>query len=253
VDAETLKDDDLTHTQTTHRPRWKIFSGPLGIVAALALAAALGAPVAATGMGPGSYVVASGDTLSSISARYGVSVSVLASANGITNPNFIEAGATLTIPGQGGSAAPADSAAPSDYPVGLSYYPNRLDLVGDFEQAASAAGIPVSLLEAIAWQESGWQEGVLSPAGAIGIGQLTPDTVAFVRAVLDPAPLDPWVAADNITISARFVRYLLDQTGWNEQLAIAAYYQGLGATQVYGVLPVSTQYVADVMALQQEF
>ncbi len=253
MDAPALKEDDLTNRQMTQRRWWKRCSGPVGILAALALAAALGAPVAATALGPGSYVVASGDTLSSISARYGVSVSALASANGISNPNFIEAGATLIIPGQGGGAAETDSAASSTYPAGLSYYPDRLALVPDFEKAASAAGIPVSLLEAIAWQESGWQAGVVSPAGAIGIGQLTPDTVAFVRSVLDPAPLDPWVAADNITISAQYVRYLLDQTGWNEQLAIAAYYQGLAAAQAYGVLPVSSQYVADVMALQQQF
>lgn len=205
-------------------------------------------------MGSGSYVVASGDTLSSIAARYGISVAELAAANRLPNPNFIEAGSTLAIPGQSIAGSGAGSGKGGSYPVALAQdYPERLALVPAFERAAAAAGIPVSLLEAIAWQESGWQADVVSLDGAIGIGQVTPDTVAFVRTALDPAPLDPWVAADNITISARYLSYLLSQTGSNEQLAVAAYYQGLAATQAYGILPVSAQYVADVMALQEQF
>lgn len=222
------------------------------------MAAALGSPVAGAPLAPGSYVVVSGDTLSAISARYGVTVSALASANGISNPNFIVAGSTLVIPtatGGAGSGVPgASQASQSDpHPAVLSSYPDRLELLSTFDQAAAAAGIPPSLLKAITWQESGWQAGVVSSAGAIGIGQLTPDTVAFVRTVLDPAPLDPWVAADNISLTAQFLRYLLNQTGWNEELAIAAYYQGLGSATTYGILPQSEQYVADVMALQTQF
>ncbi|MGH9128330.1 MAG: lytic transglycosylase domain-containing protein [Acidimicrobiales bacterium] len=251
----------MTQIATTQRTRlhrfkraWVRCAGPVAMTTALALAAALGGPVAATSSSSRSYMVASGDTLSAISARFGVGVSALAAANDISDPNFIEAGTTLAIPDSAGGAGAAQSSSQSaSYPVGLSYYPDRLALLPDFDRAAATTGIPASLLEAIAWQESGWQSDVVSPAGAIGIGQLTPDTVAFVRAVLDPAQLDPWVAVDNIVISARFLRYLLDQTGWNEPLAIAAYYQGLAATQAYGVLPVSRQYVADVMALQQQF
>lgn len=45
------------------------------------------------------YTIRSGDTLSAIAARYHTSVSKLASANGIKNPNLIVAGKKLTIPG----------------------------------------------------------------------------------------------------------------------------------------------------------
>ena len=45
------------------------------------------------------YVVQSGDTLTSIAARFGISVDELSSANGITNPNQLLAGQPLTIPG----------------------------------------------------------------------------------------------------------------------------------------------------------
>lgn len=47
----------------------------------------------------GSYVVQSGDALSLIAERHGVTTAALAQANGITNPNLIHPGQRLTIPG----------------------------------------------------------------------------------------------------------------------------------------------------------
>lgn len=46
------------------------------------------------------YVVKSGDTLSAIGARYGVSYQAIAQASGISNPNMIHPGQVLTIPGK---------------------------------------------------------------------------------------------------------------------------------------------------------
>ncbi len=50
------------------------------------------------------YTVRAGDTLSAIARRYGVSVSDLAAANGLSNPDAIFAGQRITIPVLGGSA-----------------------------------------------------------------------------------------------------------------------------------------------------
>src|SRR5690606_30592767 len=47
----------------------------------------------------GSHTVKAGDTLASIAARYGTTVSALASANGITNPNLIVVGRSLQLQG----------------------------------------------------------------------------------------------------------------------------------------------------------
>jgi LysM repeat protein len=49
--------------------------------------------------------IQSGDTLSALAARYNTSVSALAKANNIANPNLIIAGKTLRIPGHSGTSS----------------------------------------------------------------------------------------------------------------------------------------------------
>jgi LysM repeat protein len=56
------------------------------------------APAYAPAYGRGGYIVQRGDTLSGIAYRYGVSVSSIARANGIVNPNRIFVGRRLVIP-----------------------------------------------------------------------------------------------------------------------------------------------------------
>lgn len=62
------------------------------------------APAPAAG---GSYTIQPGDTLSSIAQRYGTSYQTLAAMNGIADPNKINAGVTIKVPGAGVAAAPA--------------------------------------------------------------------------------------------------------------------------------------------------
>jgi hypothetical protein len=70
---------------------------------ALALAVILPMPVLA-----GEVVVNSGETLSEIAERLGISVDRLMAANGISDPNHVEAGQRLRVPG-GAASAPARS------------------------------------------------------------------------------------------------------------------------------------------------
>ena len=56
------------------------------------------APIQAPAAG-GTYTVKSGDTLSSIAAKFNTSYQALASLNGISNPNLIFAGQTLRVNG----------------------------------------------------------------------------------------------------------------------------------------------------------
>jgi membrane-bound lytic murein transglycosylase D len=54
---------------------------------------------------PESYIVQSGETLSEISERFGVSVSKLKAANKLKNPRYLRAGAKLSIPSSGTGVA----------------------------------------------------------------------------------------------------------------------------------------------------
>jgi LysM repeat protein len=56
------------------------------------------------------HVVRPGEYLSTIASRYGVSLSALIRANGISNPNLVRAGQVLIIPG-GAPPAPAGGGA----------------------------------------------------------------------------------------------------------------------------------------------
>jgi len=58
-----------------------------------------------TGSCPPTYTVQSGDNLFRIALKFNLTVAQLASANGITNPEFIVVGTVLKIPGCGGAAA----------------------------------------------------------------------------------------------------------------------------------------------------
>jgi soluble lytic murein transglycosylase-like protein len=208
-------------------------------------AAAL-APLAALVPVAGAYVVRPGDTLWGLSGRYQVPVSALADANHLRNPNRLLAGAKLVVP-------PRPAAVSSRLPARLVRQPDKLALRPRFSQWAHAYGVPTDLLEALTWWESGWQNDVVSSTGAVGIGQLMPATVDFVRNQLLHARLDPTRPDDNIRMSARFLRHLLDQTGGRADTAVAAYYQGLKSVTAGHLLDETRRYVAGVTALRGRF
>ncbi len=199
----------------------------------------------------GTVTVRPGDTLTSLAAHYGTTPAALAAANGITNPNVVFAGLQLKLPAEtavsGGSAA--GPVATGNYPTVLVDNPSRMVLQPDFVHAAAASGVPLSLLEALCWWESGWQTTAVSATGAIGVCQILPSTAAFVSSsILQVAPLDPRVAADNIDLSAAYLRYLLNVTGGNASQALAGYAQGLASIAHEGVLPATKTYVTGILA-----
>jgi len=214
-------------------------------IAALAVAGQASTTKASTSQ---TYVVKRGDTLTSIAARYGTTVTAIANANNIRNRNVVVIGRRLTLPGGQSSSSRRSGVLPAK----LQAHPERLAFRPIFEKWAANYGVPADLLEAIAWIESGWQTSVVSKTGAMGIGQLQPATVDFTRSLIG-IKLDPKSANDNIRMSARFVRYLLDRTGNNVSVTLAAYYQGLRSVSTGRVLSETLLYVANVLAVRPSF
>lgn len=213
-------------------------------------------PGAGSATPPATHRVAAGETLSEIAAQYGTSVAALAEANGIADLHRIRAGEALAVPSAGaGTVAPSRRGAvgAARFPARLQASPERLALVPRFEHWAATSGVPLDLLMAMTWLESGWQNDVVSPAGAIGIGQLMPDTVAWLEDIVIGVPLDPTDPNDNIRMSARYLRWLLDRTQGDAGTALAGYYQGLAAVRTSGVFPSTRVYVGDVLSFRDRY
>jgi soluble lytic murein transglycosylase-like protein len=224
------------------------------------------------------YVVQPGDSLWAISQANGLTVAQLAAANNMSENDLLLIGRSLYIPASGAAATapPATTAsAPSGdaganpwtfcstfsesggqwgvLPALLQQSPGRLALQPLFMHWASYYGLSLPLLEAIAWQESGWQQNVISSAGAVGTGQLMPGTASFISTQLIGSTLDINSVSDNIRMSAAFLAYLAGIEGNNRCDTIAAYYEGPLNLSQYGVFPESQAYVASVEALIPEF
>jgi N-acetylmuramoyl-L-alanine amidase len=199
--------------------------------------------------------VARGETVSHVAARYGVTARQIAAANGLPNVDRVRAGVTLAIPGGGTAGAPPAAGTPapaagSRYPARLAASPTRLAYIPRFEHWASVYGVPADLLMAMTWLESGWQNHRVSSVGAVGIGQLMPATVDWMRTVLIREPLDPHDPDDNIRMSARYLQWLLARYGGDARLALAGYYQGPEAVRRHGLYGETENYVKNVFAFR---
>jgi soluble lytic murein transglycosylase-like protein len=123
-----------------------------------------------------------------------------------------------------------------------------------FTRAAAESHLPAALVMALAWRESEWDNGQVSPAGAAGIGQLLPPTSTFVATELLHEPhLDPRRAQDNIRLCARYLRELISGLGGNQRLGIGAYLQGSTSVRSQGLTLETIAYVNQIEDLQTQF
>lgn len=117
---------------------------------------------------------------------------------------------------------------------------------GEFLPLARAAaqrhGVPEELFLRLVHQESRWNAGAVSPAGARGLAQLMPGTAEL----LGVNPDDP---TQNLDGGARYLRMMYDRFGsW--RLALAAYNAGPGAVEQHNGVPPyaeTTQYVRVIL------
>jgi N-acetylmuramoyl-L-alanine amidase len=198
----------------------------------------------------GSYVVRPGDTLSAIAARAGTTTAALASANALDPRAPLLAGSVIRLATGAPLRSPTATAAAAPVLTGAPI-PTSVRVTGPQVGAIAAQnGVPPSLARAIAWQESGFNNGVVSSANARGVMQIVPSTWTWIQRNLALTPLDPASPADNIKAGSLLLRQLLRDAGGNEPLAIAGYYQGLDSVRRIGMLPDTRRYVANVLALQ---
>jgi LysM repeat protein len=203
----------------------------------------------------GGYTVRPGDTLSALAAQSGVSIDAMAAMNGLDPAGVLLAGTLIKLPGgapapaQASTPAPAETVIPEAAPAPT---PQTVS-AGDVQSVAAAHGISPSLAAAIAWQESGFNNDMVSHANARGVMQVMPGTWDYVQQNLAGRPLDPNSATDNMHAGVMYLKRLLTDAGGDENAAIAGYYQGLASVRDRGMYEDTQRYVANVQALRSRF
>jgi N-acetylmuramoyl-L-alanine amidase len=203
----------------------------------------------------GAYTVRPGDSLSGIAAVARVPIGAIAAMNGLDPNGVLLSGTILKLPT--GSPAPAGAAQPAPatthVPQAAPYATAGRVSSGDIAAVATRNGVPASLASAIAWQESGFNNAMVSSANARGVMQVMPGTWSWVQANLARRQLDPNSALDNVGAGVLYLGHLLQETGGDPALAAAGYYQGLDSVRTIGMLPETKRYVANVLALRARF
>ncbi|WP_446663949.1 lytic transglycosylase [Flexivirga sp. B27] len=215
------------------------------------------------------YRVRSGDNLTTIAARHHVSLAALIKHNRISTPNRVLSGSTLqiphrtTAPTKAAAKKPAKKATSKKSPahktasrgdatrsaLAKRAVPSRTQTKAIIEKTARRYGVNPHLALGISWQESGWNQRVVSSASAVGVMQVMPQSGEWASAMVGH-DLDLLDTHDNITAGVVILRYLTSNaTSLNQ--AIGGYYQGLGAMQQHGAYDETKQYIRNVRALME--
>jgi LysM repeat protein len=211
------------------------------------------------------HTVQPGENLVGIARQHDVSVADLVRLNGLGDPNHVVAGTTLHLPSRTTTpgtkpAAPARRSTATKAATALAGSGPAYTL-GDEERrqvnqlldrAAREFGVKPSLLKALTYTESRWRQDAVSSVGAIGVGQLLPATATWLAGLMGEPGLDVRSTQDNVRLSARLLRLLLDRTGSTKH-ALAAYYQGIGAVLQRGLSTGGARYAAIITARQAWF
>ena len=96
--------------------------------------------------------------------------------------------------------------------------------------AARKYNVDPRLAAAIAQTESGGNQEAVSPAGAVGVMQLMPETAAGLG-------VNPYDKQQNIDGGVKYIRQMMDTFGGDVQKAIAAYNAGPQAVKDYNGVP----------------
>jgi N-acetylmuramoyl-L-alanine amidase len=198
------------------------------------------------------YVVRAGETLTGIARRYSTTVEVLVRLNHLPRANFIWVGQRILVPAVPAGSDPQTGWSIARFPAAtralMAHRAVIRDLIAD---EARRAGVPVPLALAVAWQESGWRQRVVSSAGAVGVMQLLPSTARWVADSMLHAPIDIHSPRSNVRGGVALLKHYLLRYRGDLRRALAAYYQGQGAVDHHGIFPVSRPYIASILLLEE--
>lgn len=205
------------------------------------------------------YTVRSGDTLSAIAERKGVSLATLLKANHLSARTVIHPGQKLRVPASTKAATSSNTFAGRTYPAAtvnaanrnrsaLAHrgVPSRSQTKAMIVATARRHGVDPKLALAIGWQESGWNQRQVSVANAIGVMQVIPSSGQWASDMVGRR-LDLLSTQDNITAGVAILRSLT-RSAKNTDQAIAGYYQGLYSVQTNGMYADTKAYVAAIKA-----
>ena len=188
------------------------------------------------------YVVRPGDGVYRIATRYKVDPRYLVKRNSLPKSMVIHPGQRLVVGSRLVRTAPP--AAPQR--VSKAY---ARQLVVRY---ARRYGVDPGLALALAYNESGWQQHVVSSVGAIGVMQVMPGTGVWVSRYLAGRQLDLRRVEDNVEAGVRYFA-LLRRIAGRDDLALAGYYQGLASVRKRGMYDDTKAYVKNILALRRRF
>jgi soluble lytic murein transglycosylase-like protein len=258
----------------------------IGSAAAIGASALMAGPAVMAS----TYVVRPGDTLTDIAVRHGTTVSALAHANHISNPSLLRVGQLLEIP-DNALGLPAYTAGAQDienhtvvagesifsvarsygvdltalarvnsirvnaqlHPGAVLHIPGRLARANALlTHTAQEHGVDPKLIRAVAWMESGWQQGVTSSTGAVGMMQIEPYTGEWVSKYIAGRHLNLHAAGDNVLAGTLLLKHLLAVHHGDVNAALAAYYQGDASISSHGLYGDTKQYQRVVGSLLRQ-
>ena len=215
------------------------------------------------------HTVTSGETVSQIATKLGTTVQAIVAANSLNARAFIRIGQQLTVPvtattatatvqlvsntfaGRTYSDSVVAAANVNQVTLLSSSAPTKAQMQATIVATARQMGVDPSLAQAIAFQESGFNHTVVSPANAIGVMQVIPSSGEWASQMVGRQLnlLDP---NDNVVAGIAILRSLV-RSSPDVSTAIAGYYQGAASVRSNGMFADTRRYVANVQTHMTRF
>jgi LysM repeat protein len=188
------------------------------------------------------HVVRAGESLTALARRFHTTVLRLARLNHLDPSHYLLIGTRLRVPA--GHLQHVTVRRTAYRTASVSSVRALLD------HWAAHYGVSVHLVRAVAWMESGYNNGLVSSVGARGIMQLLPTTFKFAESVLIGHRVRH-NANGNVRAGVAYLAHLLRDFHGDKRLALAGWYQGERAVRKHGLYKVTRTFVADVLALEK--